>query len=45
MTSEQANVNLKRHGITTPAMNREVPYLLQMKKKSVINTTMTHGAI
>lgn len=35
----------ERHGITTPVMNREVQYLLQMKKKFVINTTMTHGAI
>ncbi|WP_270639115.1 hypothetical protein [Megamonas funiformis] len=38
-------MNQKKHGITMPATNREVPYLLQMKKKSVIDTTMTLGVI
>ena len=45
MTSGLVNVNQRKHGITTPAMNREAPYLLQMKKKSVIDMTMTHGVI
>ena len=45
MTCGQAKVNQKKHGITMQATNREVPYLLQMKIKSVINTIMTHGAI
>jgi len=43
MTCGQAKVNQKKPGITMPAMNREAPYLLQMKIKSVINMTMTHG--
>ncbi len=45
MTCGQAKVNQKKHGITMPATNREAPYLLQMKKKSVIDTTMTLGVI
>jgi len=35
----------KKYGITMQVMNREAPYLLQMKKKSVIDMTMTHGVI
>ena len=45
MTFGQVNVSRRKHGITMPVMNRAVSYLLQMKKKSVINMTTTHGAI
>ena len=45
MTFGQVNVNQKKPGITMQAMNREAPYLLQMKIKSVINMTMMLGAI
>ncbi len=45
MTCGQAKVNQKKLGITMPAMNREASYLLQIKIKSVIDMTMTLGAI
>jgi len=43
MTCGQAKVNQKKHGITMQAMNKEAPYLLQMKKKYVIDMTMMLG--